>query len=80
MIANRLETREKLNVFLCILQGVYWRLRESKAKFVEHFVSEAFLKFEGIGAEEGQVTLIQDIALCKDVHHVEVRAHSHRRQ
>jgi hypothetical protein len=67
VIAHGLETREKLNVFLCILQGVYWRLRESEVKFVEHFVSEVFLKFEGIGTEESQVTLIQDIALCKDV-------------
>ena len=48
MIAHGLKTREKLNVFLCILQGVYWRLRESKAKFVECFVCEVFLKFEGI--------------------------------
>ena len=37
-------------------------LLETEAKFVEHFVSEVFLKFEGIGTEEGQVTLIQDIA------------------
>jgi hypothetical protein len=68
MIAYRLEPREKLKMFLCIHQGVYWRLRESKVKHVECFVGEAFLKFEGIGMEEGQVTLIQDIALCKDVH------------
>ena len=67
MIAHRPETREKLNTFLCILQGVYRRLRESKAKFVERFVSEAFLNFEGIGPKEGQVTIIQDIALCKGV-------------
>ena len=79
MIAHRLETREKLNMFLCILQGVYWRLRESEAKFVEHFVSEAFLKFEGIGTEEGQVTLIQDIALCKNVHQTHYATHMVRR-
>ena len=65
MIACGLETREKLNMFLCILQGVYWRLRENEAKFVECFVGEVFLKFEGIGTEEGHVTLIQDIALCR---------------
>ena len=65
MIAHGLETREKLNVFLCILQGVYWSLRINEAKFVKCLVSELFLKFEGIGTEEGQVTLIQDIALCK---------------
>ena len=40
-------------MFLCILQGVYLSLREGKAKFVERLVSEAFLKFEGIGMEEG---------------------------
>jgi hypothetical protein len=73
MIVHRLETREKLNTFLFILQGVYWRLRESKVKFVECFVSKAFLKFEGIGTEESQVTLIQDIALCKDVHQTQAK-------
>ena len=65
MVAHGLETGEKLNMFLCNLQEVYWRLRENKAKFVEYFISEVFLKFEGIGMEEGQVTLIQNIALCK---------------
>jgi len=53
VIVHRPETGEKLNMFLCILQGVYWRLRESKVKFVEHFASEAVLNFEGIGTEEG---------------------------
>ena len=67
MIAHGLETQEKLNTFLYMLQGVYLSLREGKAKFVEHIVSEVFLKFEGIGTEEGQITLIQDIALCKDI-------------
>jgi hypothetical protein len=67
VIAHGLETREKLNMFLCILQGVYWSLRESEAKFVECSVSEAFLKLEGIGTEKGQITVIQDIALCKDI-------------
>jgi hypothetical protein len=63
VIAHGLETGEKLNMFLCILQGVYWSLRVNEAKFVERLVSESFLKFEGIGTEEGQVTLIQDCPL-----------------
>jgi hypothetical protein len=57
VIAHGLETREELNTFLCVLQGVYWGLRESIAKFIERFVSEAVFNFEGIGAKEPSVRI-----------------------
>jgi len=55
---------EKLNMFSCIVQGVYGRLRESKQSLVNCVVRRP--QFEGISTRRVRSLLIRTLPCCKD--------------